>query len=58
MGAALRRTVVVAEKATAALTPPNGADVMPVSSTVHQVVAETLMIALAMRSWCRRGVRF
>jgi hypothetical protein len=45
---ALRRTVVVAEKATEALTPPNGADVMPVSNTVNQVVAETLMIALAM----------
>lgn len=40
--------MVVAEKATEALTPPNGADVMPVSNTVNQVVAETLMMALAM----------
>ena len=48
MREALRRTVVVAEKATEALTPPNGADVVPVSSTVNQVVAATLMIAHAM----------
>ena len=45
---ALRRTVVVAEKATDALAPPNGAGVMLVADTVNQVVAETLMIALAM----------
>jgi hypothetical protein len=45
---ALRRTVVVAEKAADALTPPNGAGAMLVSDTVNQVVAETLMIAFAM----------
>jgi hypothetical protein len=41
-------TVVVAQKATEALTPPNGAGVRLVSNTVNQLVAETLMIALAM----------
>jgi hypothetical protein len=30
------------------LTPPNGAAVMLVSNTVNQVVAEALMVALAM----------
>ena len=47
-GTALRRTVVVAENATEALPPPNGAGVLWVSHSVNQLVAETLMIALAM----------
>ena len=45
---ALRRAAVVAEKAADALTASNGAGVMLVSNIVNQVVAETLMIALAM----------
>ena len=45
---ALRGTVVVTEKTTDALTPPNGARVMLASGTVNQVVAETLVIALVM----------
>jgi hypothetical protein len=44
----LRRTVVVAEKATDAVTPPNEAAVMPTSNTLDQFVAEALMVAFAM----------
>ncbi len=44
----LRRAVVIVQKATHALTPPNEAGAMPVSDTVNEVVAETLMVPLAM----------
>jgi hypothetical protein len=44
----LCRTVVVAKKAAQARTPPNAAFVVLASGTVDQVVAEPLMVALAM----------
>jgi hypothetical protein len=43
-----RRTVVVAEKTTDAVTPPNRAGVMRGSDTVDQLIAEALMVAFAM----------
>jgi hypothetical protein len=44
----LRRTIVVTEKATDALTPPDGPAGMLGSSFVDQIVAEALMVAFAM----------
>ena len=44
----LRRTIVVAEKATNALASPNAPAARLVADTVNQAVAETLMIAFTM----------
>jgi hypothetical protein len=44
----LRRTVVEAEKATEALTPPNSTGVTCVWVAVDQFIAEALMVALSM----------
>jgi hypothetical protein len=44
----LRRTIVVTEKATDALTPPNGAAGIVLSNTIDQFVCKALMVAFAM----------
>jgi hypothetical protein len=44
----LRRTIVVAEKSTDALAPPNVAGAMLAFNTVDQLVAEALMVTFTM----------